>query len=44
MKYYKCNDCSEEWLELYTLFAKDKTECKKCKSKNIKPRNINQVI
>ena len=28
MKYYKCNDCSEDWLVLYTLFAKPKTKCR----------------
>ncbi len=44
MKYYKCNDCSEDWLQLYSIFAKPDTKCKKCKSKNIKSRTVNKVI
>ena len=32
------------WLQLYSIFAKPDTKCKKCKSKNIKSRTVNKVI
>ncbi len=44
MRYYKCKSCLYDWLQIYSLFADRLKKCPKCNSKDVKLREIDEVI